>query len=340
MQAKLFPKMQKAMAVKIYHGYGHTHDLIVFGHVFKKLPARRKRYTNNIFTNIVQLLRLFFVKPLPKVAVRLIWYDQLLEGRSEDDGFFKFEWQATHEISAGWHKVTVQALDEQGIIGGSGEGLVFVPHSTQYGFISDIDDTIMISHSATIGKRLRELFIKNPHTRTVFRDVARHYEMLAATHTTPQSPNPFFYVSSSEWNLYDYLHDFFDHNHLPEGAFLLNQVKRWYELWKTGKTKHQGKLLRILRILRAFPRQKFVLLGDNTQSDPDIYASLAERFPAQVFAVYIRNINPDKETTARSTMSNIEKLGVHACFFKHNDEAIEHSKKIGLIESTPLQVPH
>lgn len=321
--------------MKIYHGYGHTHDLIVYGHVFRKLPAPRRRYRNNLFINIFHLLRLFFIKPLAGVQVRLTWYDQLLESVTEKDGFFKFEWQATHEIASGWHRVTVQSLDEKGGITAKGEGLVFIPHSTQYGFISDIDDTIMISHSGTVAKRLKELFIKNPHTRSVFNDVARHYALLAAARTEAQAPNPFFYVSSSEWNLYDYLHDFFDHNSLPEGAFLLNQVKRWYELWKTGKTKHEGKLLRIARIFEAFPRQHFILLGDNSQRDPAIYAKLTEKYADRIFAVYIREVSAENRETARQLLQTIEARGVHTLLFADSADAIMHSKKIGLIEDLP-----
>lgn len=324
--------MPARTSVKIYHGYGHTHDLIVFGHVFRKLPSPRLKYSNNIFRNSFELLRLFFVKPVPRIVVRLTWYDQLLETSTEDDGFFKFEWKATHEVAAGWHRVEVQSLDEQGSVDAAGEGMVFIPHSTQYAFISDIDDTIMISHSATIGRRLKELFIKNPHTRSIFPGVDEHYELLAAAHTTPAAPNPFFYVSSSEWNLYDYLHDFFDFHSLPEGAFLLNQVKRWFELLKTGKTKHSGKLLRILRILRAFPKQKFILFGDNTQQDPSIYATLAERYPQQIVAVYIRNIVPAHQANAKQFLSAIEQRGISTCLFNDSFEAIAHSRKIGLIE--------
>lgn len=328
--------MRERAAVKIYHGYGHTHDLVVYGHVFKKLPAPRRKYTSNIFSNIVQLMRLFFVKPLPHTRVRLIWYDQLLESITETDGFFKFEWQATHEIAAGWHRVTVQSLDKSGAVTAKGEGLIFVPHSTQYAFISDIDDTIMISHSATVGKRLKELFIHNPHTRSMFSDTAWHYALLAASHTTPQAPNPFFYVSSSEWNLYDYLHDFFDYNSLPEGAFLLNQVKRWYQLGKTGKTRHEGKLLRIARIFEAFPRQRFILFGDNSQSDPAIYARLAEKYTDRVFAVYIRDINPGNHADSRQWLQTIEARGIHTFLFAHSQDAISHSRLIGLITDTRI----
>jgi phosphatidate phosphatase APP1 len=162
--------------------------------------------------------------------------------------------------------------------------------------------------------------------------VGKHYALLAQAHTNPQTPNPFFYVSSSEWNLYDYLHDFFDFNKLPKGTFLLNQVKRWYQLFKTGKTKHEGKLIRIHRILSAFPKQKFVLFGDNTQQDPEIYAKLVSHFNKQIHAVYIRNIVPAHEQRALDSLKEIEKAGVHTFLFRHSKEAIFHSQSIGLIE--------
>jgi len=143
--------------------------------------------------------------------------------------------------------------------------------------------------------------------------------------------NPFFYVSSSEWNLYDYLDEFFNHNGLPKGAFLLNQIKRWYQLLKTGATKHQGKLVRVTRILHAFPKQKFVLLGDNSQKDPEIYMSIANKYSEQIAAIYIRNISPQKEELTLEMLNTITNKNIHFCQFKHTDEAIAHAKRIGLI---------
>lgn len=318
--------------VKIYHGFGHTHDLVIFGHVFKKTPSPRKKYSDNILHNIIQLLKLFFVTPLPNIPVQLAWQEQLLDSKTETDGFFRFTWKSANSTPAGWHSLMINCFNKAGKVVGKGEGKIFVPHITQFAFISDIDDTIMVSHSATIGKRLKELFTKNPKTRSVFEDVQKHYSLLAAAHTNPHEPNPFFYVSSSEWNLYDYLHDIFQYNRLPEGAFLLNQVKRWFELLKTGKTKHQGKLLRILRILEIFPNQRFILLGDNSQSDPAIYSTLAEKFPERIFAVYIRNVSKKNKPVTQQLLSTIEKQGVHTLLFKESAGAIEHSKQIGLIE--------
>src|SRR5437868_8119116 len=92
----------KHATVKVYHGYGHTHDLVVYGHVFRNKPVTRLHYSNNILLNIIHLLRLFFVKPVPAAKVQLQWNDQVFNSETEDDGFFKFEWRSNEEVSAGW----------------------------------------------------------------------------------------------------------------------------------------------------------------------------------------------------------------------------------------------
>jgi phosphatidate phosphatase APP1 len=295
-------------------------------------PRTRARYTNNAIENIIHLLRLFQVKPIGGVTVSMVWAGQHLQSVSEKDGFFKFEWKSETHVTAGWHQVSVNITDENGQVLSTGEGKIFVPHITQYAFISDIDDTVLVSHSATIGKRLKVLFTKNPRTRKAFRDVVTHYGLLARAATTVDVPNPFFYVSSSEWNLYDDLVDFFNYNKLPEGTFLLNQIKQVSQLLKTGKTKHEGKLIRVMRILDAFPNQRFVLLGDNSQKDPAIYSSIAQKYPEKIYAIYIRNIVPRNESDTRKLFSGLGEKGVHTCLFKDNTEAIAHSKSIGLIE--------
>jgi phosphatidate phosphatase APP1 len=323
--------MNKSASVKVYHGYGHSQNLVVYGHVFKFKAKTSQNFSNNFFVNILYLLKLFVVKPYAFVKVRLTFYGQEVFNNTEYDGFFRFEWKAQQEVKAGWHTVQVAALTEEGEVIAEGSGDIFVPHITQYAFISDIDDTIMVSYSAKVRKRLRELFIKNPRTRKTFRGLNEHYTALALSHTTIDQPNPFFYVSSSEWNLYDYLVETFRYNNLPEGAFLLNQIKRWKDLLKTGKTGHEGKLIRVMRILNAFPNQKFVFFGDNSQKDPDIYTAIAEKYPQNISAVYIRNVRRGREIQTRALLDRINAQNVSTCLFNSSEEAALHSKSIGLI---------
>ena len=43
--------------------------------------------------------------------MRLYWKGGYIDTLTEDDGFFKFEWQSPHEISTGWHPVKVDYID-------------------------------------------------------------------------------------------------------------------------------------------------------------------------------------------------------------------------------------
>ncbi|HEX6428284.1 MAG TPA: phosphatase domain-containing protein [Niastella sp.] len=319
------------MIIKVYQGYGHTHDLIIYGHVFQRAPAARFRYSNNILVNTIQLLRLFFVKPFPHTRLQLQWGSQQLFAVANEEGFFKFEWASDVELTAGWHAVTVEGIDDTGAVMGRGTGRLYVPHSTQYVFVSDIDDTVMVSHSATTFRRLWELLFRNPRTRRKFQHLSEYYQALAHAQTDAATPNPFFYVSSSEWNLYDYLAEFFAHNHLPEGIFLLSELKTIRELFQSGQTKHAGKQVRIERLLNVFPKEQFILLGDNSQKDPAIYTSIAKKFPQRIFAIYIRNVRPEKMFDTQQLLRGVQQQGVHTCMFKHSAEAKAHSEGVGLV---------
>jgi phosphatidate phosphatase APP1 len=318
------------MIIKAYQGYGHTHDLLIYGHVLKRQPAAHTHYSKNVLVNIFYLVSLFFVKPFPQTRVRLQWGSKQLFSLTDDEGFFRFEWGSESELDAGWHTVTIDVINDSGTVLASTIGRLYVPHSTQYIFVSDIDDTVMVSHSATTFRRIWQL-IRHPHSRRQFQHMAEYYQALATAHTDANTPNPFFYVSSSEWNLYDYLAEFFTHNRLPEGIFLLSELKRIWELFRSGKTKHAGKQVRIERLLNVFPKEQFILIGDNSQKDPAIYTAIANRFPQRIFAIYIRNVRSEKAAIARELLQAAQQQGVHTLLFDRTAEAKAHSEKIGLL---------
>ena len=318
------------MIIKVYQGYGHTHDLVIYAHVLERQPAANTHYSNNILVNMFYLLRLFFVKPFPQTRVRLKFGKQQLEGVTDKEGFIRFEWSSAVELAYGWHPVTIEALNNWGTPIASGTGRLYVPHSTQYVFVSDIDDTVLVSHTATTFRRIWAL-LKNPRSRRQFQHMSQYYQALTHAHTNADTPNPFFYVSSSEWNLYDYLTEFFSYNRLPEGIFLLSELKRIWELFRSGQTKHAGKQVRIERLLKVFPKQQFILIGDNSQQDPSIYTTIAQKFPHRIFAIDIRNVRADKAEMASGLLQKAEQQGVHTLLFDHTAEAKAHSERIGLI---------
>jgi phosphatidate phosphatase APP1 len=323
--------LTRETVIKVYHGYGHAEQLLLYGHVFHQSALPRKRYRQSVLNNSWALLRLFLVHPYPKARLRTRWEDQVLYTESDADGFFKFEWKDIPPLEQGWNELTVELLGAGDKVLATGKGSLYIPFPTQYGFISDVDDTFLVSHSSNFRKRLFVLFTQNARSRKPFDGVVRHYQLLALGNTTPEAPNPFFYVSSSEWNLYDYLLEFTRVQQLPRGVFLLNVLKRAKQLLKTGQNNHQGKFARIVRIIESFPKQRFVLLGDSSQRDPYIYEAIVKHFPGRIHAVYIRDVFRRSQAKVQAVLGSIEGNGVPCCFFKHSDEAILHSRKIGLI---------
>lgn len=307
---------------------------MVFGHVFSLSPLPRKKYRQNIWTNSLALLRSFMVGTYPNIRVRIIWEDTIIESYTARDGFFRFEWAPGKMLPPGLHPIEVQLADPRGDEHpplASGRGTIIIAHVNQYAVVSDIDDTFLISHSSNLMKRLYVLFTKNAHSRKPFEGVVKHYQALAYAGSEANEPNPFFFVSSSEWNLYNFIVEFSRNNQLPDGVFLLSQLKRFSQVFKTGSNKHATKFMRIARVMEAFPHQQFILLGDDSQMDPVIYAGIVEHFPGRVRCVYLRHVYEKNVTNVKALVAKMEAAGVLCCHFVHSKEALEHSCSVGLI---------
>jgi phosphatidate phosphatase APP1 len=322
--------------VKVYRGYGNAAQLTVHGTVFRRSALPRQKYRNRALVNLLGVLRLFLVRPHSQALVRVKIEGYEMDTQTDVDGYFRAELPLPEPLPPGWHTVQAQLISETlptKTVLAEGEGQVLVPSLTQFVCISDIDDTFLVSHSATIAKRLLVLLTQNAHSRRPFEGVVAHYQLLAQANSGPDKSNPFFYVSSSEWNLYDYILEFSEKNGLPEGVYMLSQLKRLGQLLKTGQNKHMTKLTRIVRIVESFPEQQVILLGDDTQEDPTIYASVVEHFPKQIHCVYIRQVYHKNQPKTRETLKRIEAAGVPCCYFAHSEEARQHSVDIGLVPS-------
>lgn len=320
--------------IKLYSGYGNDKKVIVFGHVLKLSPLPRKNYRKSFLNNSYGLLRLFMVKPYVKMGLQLQWEGITYNAQTQEDGFFRFEWCPATPLPPGWHPVKVElvypAADAKPV---EAVGEFFIPYKYQYAFISDIDDTFLISHSSNLRKRFYVLLTKNARSRKPFEGVVNHYQLLASTGASRDTFNLFFYVSSSEWNLYDYISEFAKINKLPKGIYLLNQIKTFSQVFKTGQNNHKTKFMRISRIMEAYPTQKFILLGDDSQEDPNIYSAVVEYFPQNVHAIYLRHVLRSSKERVDGIIEKIKAKGIQCCYFTNSSEAVIHSKAIQLITS-------
>ncbi len=334
----------KRCDLKLYRGYANKNELVVFGHIVEKYPSGDHKYTRKGFRYARTILQLFSIKTVPNLRVVLRVGKVIAETRAEADGYFRFQIPFNEQLEGGWHKYEVDVDDE---VSGrkffiTRQEEFFLPYTSSYGVISDIDDTFLISHSRRSFKKLFVLLSKNVQARKPFADVVKHYQLLslAGSKLPENNANIFFYVSSSEWNLYDMIVRFAALNGLPKAVLKLKKIKSGLDDFvMTGGGSHDHKLKKIQNIISFYPELRFILLGDDSQRDPDIYEEICKMFPGSVKAVYLRQTRTRAKAATSTCLSRIKEMGIDTCYFSHSNKAIMHSVDTGIVIIPPHQDP-
>lgn len=327
--------------LKLYRGYANDQEVVIQGHVFRRYPSSKDLYDRKGFRYIRSVLQLFTVKTVANAKVVFQFNGQETETRTLFDGYFRFALPLDEKLSSGWHPFTV-VLDDQ--IDGESVHLtrqdeLLVPSEGGYTIISDIDDTFLVSYSGRVLKKLYVMLTRNVESRKPFEDVVKHYQLLslAGKAGDTSGKNTFFYVSSSEWNLYDYINRFIIKHELPKAVLRLKNIKDSVtDFLSSGGGSHQHKQTKIEHIVTFYPRHQFILLGDDSQHDPSIYENICKIYPKNIRAIYIRQIGSRPKSEVTTILRNIEGLGVSTCYFEHSQEAILHSVREGIITRQAL----
>ncbi|WP_035695012.1 App1 family protein [Flavobacterium soli] len=318
--------------LKLYRGYANEQELIVMGHVFKPTTKEDYDFQKRKFKNAKSVIRMFRIKTQANADVYLERQGIKIHTKTLDDGYFKFCIPIQEILGYGWMDYRVSIFHEGEEI--SIKGSYVRPHDGNLGFISDIDDTFLVSHTRNIFKKMYILLFRNVNDRKIFDGVVPHYQALStAGRNKKDEQNAFFYVSSSEWNLYRFIVQFTELHQLPRAVMLLKDIKTSLtDFFFTGRGDHNHKFEKIKHILEFYPNLQYTLLGDDSQEDPYLYENICKIFPITVRAVYIRQTGNHKKQKTEEAMKNMESLGVQVCYFRDSSEAIEHSKRIGLIK--------
>ena len=196
----------------------------------------------------------------------------------------------------------------------SGKSQILQPAGTTV--VSDIDDTIKDSNvPEPIQLIINTLFLP-------FRAVEGMADVYQNWHKHGAS---FIYLSNSPYQLYEPLTQFLQKSY-PEGAYYMRHID-----WKTVRqsidkliaadeemrTKENPKKHNLIPILERFPHRTFILVGDSTEKDAEIYRDLylgqnfpdgfkAEPFADRIAKVYIRDVpNSKRRDEAKAALNEI-----------------------------------
>jgi phosphatidate phosphatase APP1 len=333
---KRFNSNEKLQIVT-YRSYGTVNRMYIKGRVLADKGITKSVGDESLWKNIVNMYRRFESDEVPGAKLKVTFQNEEHFVITDNEGYFVYNLFTEKSIvdAEMWHEVKTELVDapysfKHGIK--STANVLIPPADAEYGIISDIDDTVVKTGATSLIAMSRNTFFHNAHSRMPFAGVSEFYKSLQLGRNGKRN-NPFFYVSSSPWNLYDLLVDFLDINDIPEGPLLLRDFGIDDD---KSIADHMGhKFHEIQNILLTYPHLKFVLIGDSGQEDPNIYKEVVSKFPDRILAVYIRDVQlKDREKIAMDISKSIEKIEM--VIVDNTIEAAKHAAKIGLIFNDAL----
>lgn len=270
--------------VVAYRGYGKTGRAVIWGHVFSKYGLKDPT-ENSIVDNFRQMSRRYRLKTVENLPLQISILDKNFDLMTDENGLF----QSTVDMkfpAPGWYDYIVSVKGDNHQF----KGAIHISDETSTAVLSDIDDTLLISYVNQMLKMVWVLLAKNALTRKPVPRINLLYEAIK-NFNKGEFPPDFFYVSNSEWNLYDFLLDFMQTNNIPDGVFFLQRLKTgFWDMVKAGKKLNDHKYQSILSLFQFFERKNFILVGDNGQRDLAIYSTVAETFADRIKGVIIREL--------------------------------------------------
>lgn len=315
-----------------YHGYGNGKQLLVSGYVTEDKGMAKPDEKHTRWENLLAMIKRYSSDEIPGANVEVQVNGERQEAITGETGLFKVRFDSVSPVTnpnSVWlpYVATLHSdiTGEERKVSTRGE--ILIPGTdAEFGVVSDVDDTILVSHATQALRKLWLMLWRNSRTRKPFPGVAAFYRALHVGQDGKQS-NPFFYVSSSEWNLYDLLEDFCIHHGFPKGVFLLRELKvNILKFWKSGGGDHQHKYRKIKTLFETYPAMSFILIGDNGQHDPEIYSQIATEYPNRIRAVYIRVVRKKaREQRLSKILFQMEQLNVPMILAYDTIEAARHA---------------
>ncbi len=329
---------KKALRINTYLGYGTNTFFRASGRALEdeNIDFSEDQGTLKTLRNIY---RQFESDEVRNVSIILTLPNgQVIETSTDHEGYYHLELDASplseYQNESKWlsYQVSYKKEEIRKEINHNNKfssEMLIPSDQSEFGVISDIDDTILHTGVASFFKWrvIVNTVFKNFDKRKAIDGTVKFYKKLQLGKKNI-AINPFFYVSNSPWNLYDYLSAFFKKNNFPKGPILLRDFRTPFD--KTPKPLMPHKQSEILNLLKMYPNMKFILIGDSGEKDADIYTKIAIEFPGRILAIYLRNVNHRRKE--KRIKKIIQSFDAAPILLVHNpEEAMMHAKAEGFI---------
>ncbi|MGO3526762.1 App1 family protein [Glutamicibacter arilaitensis] len=270
-----------------------------------------------------------FISPiLPGGKVRIDVGNRHFEVEADRGGVIDVKLMV--DLPAGWNEIRLQAHD-----GDDAQAKILVIDQAQkFGVISDVDDTVVVTALPRPLLAAWNSFVLSEHARVATPGMAVMLQKVLLEH--PGSPT--IYLSTGAWNVAQTLQRFISRNLFPRGPLLLTDWGPTDRSWFRSGMQHKVDQLR--RLAEEFPDMSWVLIGDDGQHDPAIYAEFARRYPELVRAIVIRQLTPSEAVLAGGRSHELRRTtpGVPWVYEPDGARILKQLAKLGIVSTESVNL--
>lgn len=305
----------------VFGGYASEQRARIIGRV-----VMSRRYDQRMWLRERRGWRQFFDAQVPCEPVVIRFGDAEVVTWTNDDGYFDVEFGG-HGLVSGRHDVHVQVLNRRDVRDCariSGGRLVsservsvratgwvstqvrVIGDSENFGIVSDIDDTIVVSMIPRPLVAARHAFVDRVSAREAVPGMSEFLRVMGerGSVTAPAGEAvPQVYLSTGAWNLVPALRDFIARGRFLRGTFLMTDFGPSNTGWFRSGSEHKRRELR--RLAAFFPQVRWLLVGDDGQRDPQIYAEFAAQYPDCVAGIAIRSLSAVEQFLTHGSPSQL-----------------------------------
>ncbi len=277
------------LTVVPYLAHGNRDRAVLRGRVLDNRPLGPATRVEPVTRRTMRMARRFFTREVPGVRLAVEVGDASATTITDEEGYWHLELEG-HGLPGDrlFHPVSVTPLPTRAVPVDVRPARVAVPTPrARRMVISDIDDTIMHSEAFDTSRLVKRTATGSAWTRRPFTGTG---ELFAGLERGPglDEQNLVAYLSSSAWNLYDFLVAFLRRSAMPHGPLFLRDLGMGPGgVLQGDHERHKSARLAELFDMHDLP---VVLVGDTGQHDAEIYRDVVAQHPDRVEAVLLRQV--------------------------------------------------
>jgi phosphatidate phosphatase APP1 len=271
--------------LEVYTGYGTPAGGMIVGRAHRGTRESIPQQGTSTARRVVETLEAFEAEPAEDAAVVVTVAGSAIKTRTDDRGYFQLDLDP--RLSPPTAHITVKLEDSRFAALPVTLDLPVFTDGPGLAVISDVDDTLLDT-----GVDQNLTMIKNTFTNDTWRIIP--IDGAAAAVKTLVAGRPLVYISGSPWGLSPRITEAFKRLGFPDAPMVLKRITK-----EPALDQLEYKWPHIIRLVDALPGRTWILLGDSTEKDPEVYARLEQQRPGRVAAIYIHLVGDARPDDAR-----------------------------------------